>query len=206
MPQNELMRIGIYGGTFDPPHYGHVVAAAEAARKLELDKLFVIPANFTPRKADVRQASNTDRLAMTELAFAKIPGAVVSDIELEREGPSYTADTLDELAEQYPDAQFFLLLGADTFTSMQSWVRSDEIFARCTPVAFSRDEDQQNELIRHAGFLMERYGAHCEVLDSHVLPASSTEIREALRKGEKCEFLQDSVAEYIAERRLYRDR
>ncbi len=205
MAENKEMRIGIYGGTFDPPHYGHVVAAAEAMRKLSLDRLFVVPAKTPPHKSVEGHSSAEDRFAMAEIAFRKIPGAVVSDIELQREGPSYTADTLEELSRRYPDARFFLLMGADMFLSLQSWRRSEEILSECTPVAFARDEGQYDELVRHAGFLMERYGAHCEVIENHALPASSSEIREALRRGEKSEFLQDGVLEYIGRRRLYGD-
>ncbi len=204
MSDRKEMRVGMYGGTFDPPHYGHVVAAAEAARKLEFDKLYVVPAFIPPHKRDERCSPASDRLEMAELAFRKIPGVVVSDIEIKREGMSYTADTLEELGETHPDAKLYLLLGADKFLTVQNWVRSEEIFAACTPVAFARDEGQTAELQRHAGFLMERYSAHCEVLETHILPASSSEIREKLAAGEECELIQDEVREYIERRRLYR--
>lgn len=204
MSEKKEMRVGMYGGTFDPPHYGHVVAAAEAARKLELDKLYIVPAGAPPHKSESGRTPASDRYEMAELAFRKIPGAVISDIEIKREGPSYTADTLEELGEMFPDAKLYLLLGADKFLTIQNWVRSEEIFAACTPVAFARDEGQTAELQRHAGFLMERYAAHCEVLETHVLPASSSEIREQLAAGEKSELLQDEVREYIERRRLYR--
>ena len=122
------MRIGIYGGTFNPPHIGHVHAAQEAASALQLDKLLIIPDNIPPHKELPEHApTNAQRLEMVRLAFGGIPCAEVSEMELQRAGKSYSVDTVRALRRKYPDAELFLLMGSDMLKIFHLWNEPEEI-------------------------------------------------------------------------------
>lgn len=132
------MKIGIYGGTFNPIHLGHMEAARFALEYLELDKLLLIPAGIPPHKAMDAGTPEPDlRLAMTDLAAQALgPQAEASDIELRREGKSYTLDTVRAIREQYPKAKLYLLMGTDMFLTFHLWRDPGEIAKRCTLCAF----------------------------------------------------------------------
>ena len=202
--RNEYEKIGIYGGTFNPPHFGHVIAVKEARRALELDRVIVIPAAVPPHKElDGKATPASDRFEMTKLAFQEVEFAVVSDIEIRREGPSYTVDTLWELHEEYPGAVFSLIMGADMFMSIHQWKSAEEIFSLSRICGLSRQDNQTEELQKHAGFLLDRYGASCEVVKNPVVEISSSELREILVRGGESKFLQPQVYDYIKEKGLY---
>ena len=121
------MRIGVYGGTFNPIHRGHLTAARAAADALGLEKVLLIPDNLPPHKAlPAGSATGEDRLAMCRLTAGEVPGMEVLDLELRRSGPSYTSDTLAELHAQYPDDELWLLVGSDMFLSLQEWHENSE--------------------------------------------------------------------------------
>jgi len=198
-------KIGIYGGTFDPPHFGHVIAVKEARRGLGLDRVVVIPANIPPHKQRESAVYVEQRLEMTRLAFKNVEFVEVSDLEIRREGASYTADTLDELREIYPDDEFYLLMGTDMFLTVQNWRNVEEIFARCKICGLSREQNQTAEMKAHGAFLFERYGAEYEVIENPVVEISSTELREILKDGGESIFLPTEVLEYIKKEGLYSD-
>lgn len=202
---SEKKLIGVYGGTFNPPHFGHVIAVKEARRMLGLDRVIVIPAAIPPHK---RTPENTppagQRYEMARIAFEDIEFAEVSDIEIMREGPSYTVDTLWQLHELYIGAELCLIVGADMFMTLHTWYMAEEIFSLCRVAALSRAAEQTGELKKQAGFLLERYGIVCEVLENPVVEISSSELREKIRNGEASRFLQPRVYDYIAEKGLYR--
>ena len=121
-----MARIGVYGGSFNPPHLGHVRAARQARALLKLDRIIFIPAAIPPHKAIATGSPDSrTRLALTQLAVAQEPGMEVSDLELRRGGPSYTVDTLRALRESYPHDELFLLMGTDMFLSFLTWYAPD---------------------------------------------------------------------------------
>jgi len=203
------MRIGIYGGTFSPPHLGHLLSARSAIEQLELDKLIFIPAAIPPHKAlPALTPTPEQRLEMTAIAADTmlLPGRVeVSDLELRRAGKSYTADTLRALRAQYPDDELWLLMGTDMFLSFQSWREPETICALAGIAAFARrEEDTMEGLARQAAYLRERFGAKVRTVElPQITPASSTEIREALARGEGSRYLPAAVWGYILRKGLY---
>lgn len=174
-----MERVGIFGGTFDPPHRGHVEAAARAAEELALDRLLIIPTAVPPHKQLSEGAPLAEhRLEMARLAFGGIPRAQVSDAELRRGGKSYTVRTLEELCAAHPDWELWLIVGADMFLCLESWREPERLLALCSVAAMRRQRDDDGQaLFDKARWLEERYGAHCRVLSHTAFEVSSTDIR-----------------------------
>lgn len=203
------MKIGVYGGTFNPPHLGHLLSARFAMEALELDRLLFIPAGDPPHK-DLPPLSppGSERLAMMALAADSmlLPGRVdVSDTEVRREGKSYTADTLQELHDQYPEDELWLLMGADMFLSLQNWKKPEVICSLAHIAAFARTQADTEELLERQGeFLRKTFGAVCSVIPlPQVIPMSSTQLRGLLVKGEGRGYLSPAVYGYILRHGLY---
>jgi len=202
------MRVGIYGGTFDPPHLGHMRAARAALGLLALDELVFIPAKQPPHKQLAPgSATAEDRLAMTELMADGLldPRAGVSRIELDREGKSYTVDTLEQLHEQRPTAELFLLMGTDMYLTLQTWHKPKRIAKLATLAPFSRSGADTEELFRTQGRqLAESLGARTQVVElSQVTELSSTQVRTELSEGGGADRLWLPVWGYILRRGLY---
>ncbi len=201
------MKIGIYGGTFNPIHLGHMEAARFAAEYLELDKLLLIPAGIPPHKTMSSGAPSPDcRLAMTDLAAQAVgPMAEASDMELRREGPSYTLDTVRAVHEQYSKARLYLLMGTDMFLTFHLWRDPREIAELCTLCAFGRSEKDTEELFSvQRAFLAERFSAQIITLAlPHIVDISSTQLREELRLGRGQEYLDPAVYGFILREGLY---
>ena len=199
-----IKHIGVYGGTFSPPHLGHAHAARIFLAEGGIDTLTVIPTYVTPLKERCETTSAEDRLAMCRLAFSFSPRISVSDIEVCREGKSYTAETLSALSA--PDVQLSFLCGTDMLLSMDSWYDPARIFRLATIVCMRRETDAGNteRLLKKAEEYRERFGAEIRFLTQKPLILSSTEIRERLARGEDCSsYLDKSVLTYIRERGLY---
>ena len=145
------MKIGIFGGTFNPVHQGHVHLAQQCVEELKLDKLLVIPTKQPPHKQAQELASGEHRAQMCRLAFAEIPQAQVSEMELHREGKSYTADTLTQLKQQFPQAQFYLIVGGDMFLTFHQWNRFEEILQGAALCAACRSQDELPKLQQAKG-------------------------------------------------------
>ena len=201
------MKIGIYGGSFNPIHRGHLTAAQSAAQQLGLDRLFLIPASVPPHKQlSADSASAQQRLEMTVLATAEMQCKVdVLDIELRRTGKSYTSDTLRELKEKYPDDELWLLMGTDMFLSLQTWHEPEVIMSLASIGAFSRTEEgEDEEFAAQKAFLEKTYGATVATLENpRVIEISSTQVRTALPKGDGEEYLSAAVYGYILRHGLY---
>ena len=199
------MKIGIYGGTFDPPHLGHMEAARAAIAALGLDKLIFIPAKQPPHKAlSAESATPEQRLEMTRLMadgllLSKV--TAVSDLELNRPGKSYTVDTLRVLKERFPEDEFWLLMGTDMFLSLQTWYQAEEIMKLAGIAAFSRTESDSGEMMDIQGrYLSENYGARvCIVQLPRIREISSTQVRGS-KSGEG---LWPAVWGYILREGLY---
>ena len=199
------MKIGIYGGTFDPIHRGHITAAQAAAQQLGLDLLLLIPASIPPHKAlPEGGADAAQRLEMATLATAELScPAQVLDVEVRRQGKSYTADTLRTLRQQYPEDELWLLMGTDMFLSLQDWREPQEILRLVRVAAFSRTGDpEQQRFARQKAYLEETFGAQVTVVENpHVVDISSTRLRQLLPEGR--EYLPEAVYGYILRQRLY---
>ena len=203
------MKIGVYGGTFNPIHLGHMEAAKFAAAYLRLDKLILIPAGVPPHKAlqeDV--AGPRHRLDMTRLAAEamELDGVVeVSELELEREGRSYTVETLEQLRRQFPKDRLYLLMGTDMFLSFQCWLQPAKIAKLCTLCAFRRSEADTKKLFAvQRDYLKERFGADVVTVPlPKIIDVSSTQLRESLAGGEGREYLAPTVYGYILREGLY---
>lgn len=204
------MKIGIYGGTFNPPHLGHMAAAKTAAAVLELDKLILIPAATPPHKQlPEDSATAQQRLDMVRLMAdnLNLPGiAEVSAMELEREGKSYTADTLRIIRQQYPGAELWLLMGTDMFLTLQYWREPEKIMELAGICAFGRTEKDGEELFApQRAFLQETYNARLTTITlPGLVDISSTDLRALLIKGKGREYLADPVYGYILMNGLYR--
>jgi nicotinate-nucleotide adenylyltransferase len=188
-------RIGVFGGTFDPPHVGHLVTAVNVRHVLGLDRVLLVVANVPWQKEGVRTITpGPDRLWLVERAVEGVAGLEASDLELQRGGRSYTADTLAELARRHPGAELFTVLGEDAAAGFLSWERYDEVAQRSTLVVVDRP-----------GFVTELPGGFqwCHVEVPH-LEVSSTDLRERALDGRPLDFLLPaSVIEAIHARHLY---
>lgn len=203
------MKIGIYGGTFNPPHLGHMEAARSAISALGLDKLILIPAAIPPHKQLPEATPEAGhRVEMTRLMADSMlmPKVVeVSSMELDREGKSFTADTLSLIREQYPEDELWLLMGTDMFLTLQYWREPERICRLAGICAFGRTEqDGEDVFAPQREFLQEKFGAKITTI---VLPGlveiSSTELREQLERGEGEKYLAPAVYGYILMNRLY---
>ena len=201
------MNIGIYGGTFDPPHWGHITAARAAMEQLKLDRLVLIPDRVPPHKAlPEGSASPEQRLEMAALAAAELgKRAEVSDRELRRSGPSYTSDTLAELRREHPEDTLWLLMGSDMFLSLQTWHAPEEIMALARIAPFSREAEDESETFAAQQSRLERaYGAQIQIVQNpEVRELSSTEVRAALAAGRGSDLLPPAVYGYVLREHLY---
>ncbi len=206
------MRIGIYGGTFNPPHLGHMMAAITAVWALKLDKLLLIPAGLPPHKALSEDAASAEhRLAMTRLAGEQIvldSGATVevSDMEIMRGGRSYTVDTLEALKAQHPDDELFLLMGTDMFLTFQTWREPERIVKYAGLCAFGRSEKDTKELFApQEKFLREKYpeSSITTLVLPNLVEISSTKLRAMLSRGGAEKFLSPQIYGYILREGLY---
>ena len=199
-----MARIGIFGGSFNPPHLGHILAVREFREKLSLDHVLLIPAATPPHKTlTANSPAAVHRLEMTRLAAADLPYTEVSDIELCREGASYTADTLDELRLRYPQDEFFLLMGTDMFLSFDTWYHPERIAAQATIAVAHRSADNAQQLQTCAQKLKEKLNVRTVFVENEYLPHSSTSVRAMLAFQAAEDFLESAVLDYIQRNNLY---
>ena len=199
-----MERIGIYGGTFNPPHVGHLQAAKQAITALNLNHLLVIPDRIAPHK-EIPQGSPTpkQRLEMLRLAAADCPQMEVLDIELNREGVSYTYQTIRQLRPVYPDAELVLFMGTDMFLSFHTWRHPEIILENASLGVFYRGEKGEEAAIEAQKAAMEAMGATVYLVKNPVINISSTQMRRLLAFRCAGEFLPEGVLDYIRENRLY---
>lgn len=201
------MKIGIYGGTFNPPHLGHMAAAKAAVAALGLDKLLLIPAAIPPHKALPSDTPAPEhRLAMVEKwADGMGAGAEVSALELEREGKSYTSDTLRAIRQTYPDAELWLLMGTDMFLTLHLWHEPEVILSLAGICAFGRTEQDGEALFApQREHLQKDFDAKITTITlPGLVDISSTRLREQLENGGGGQYLLPSVYGYILMHRLY---
>ena len=194
-----MIKTGIFGGAFNPVHNGHVRLAEEAVKQLKLKKLLIIPTFESPHKA-TKLAPFDDRAEMCRLAFGHIAGAEVSDVERRLGGTSFTINTVRELKRQFPDEQFFLLIGGDMLFSFDQWFKYEAILNEVRVCAVARGGDSYSDMLEFANEL-----GKIRVLPTQAVDISSTEIREKISSGGDISGLvPEGAAEYIAQHGLYR--
>lgn len=197
-----MARIGIFGGSFNPPHLGHMLAVREFQKKLALDRVLLIPASIPPHK-QILQDTPLHRLEMTRLAAQELPNTEVIDLELRRQGVSYTADTVEALRAEYPKDELFLLMGTDMFLSFAKWYQPERITAEVTLAVAHREADDAKKLEVCAQQLKQQLQARVVFVENDYLPHSSTSVRAMLAFDCAESFLAPSVLQYIQQHRLY---
>ncbi len=193
------MRIGVLGGTFDPPHVGHLIVASEVLDALELDRLLLIPSAAPPHKRGRVHAAAEVRLEMVRAAIAGNPCFAVDDLELRREGESYSVDTLRELRARYGDAELFFVIGVDQLREFESWREPEEVTRLATLVAVSREGIDAGEVTGGAAAFPVR------PVPVTRIDLSATDVRRRVREGRSIRYLvPDGVIEVIEREGLYR--
>ena len=191
------MRLGVLGGTFDPPHVGHLLAASDACEALSLDKLLFVPAKVPPYKKRTVQASPEQRLQMLQLTIGDDPRFEASRLELDRDGLSFTVDTLQTLADASPGAALFMLIGEDLATQIGSWRDASKIAEMATIVVLARATPVTHSALESTLPMMK--------LATRRIELSSTEIRDRVRAGRSIHgFVTDAVSAFIGAAGLYR--
>lgn len=198
-----MKKLGIFGGTFNPVHNGHLSLCGQLADALKIPRVLLIPTAIPPHKQAKELADEKHRLAMCRLAAQADERFMVSDLELRRRGSSYTVETLRQLEGLYPGTRFFLFLGTDMFLTVQNWYCAEEIFKRAFLAAGARHEGDGRLMKEHLARL-KALGAEGEVIPCRVREISSTQVRAARKTGGSLEGLvPPAVEEYIKREGLY---
>lgn len=201
------MKYGIIGGTFNPIHIGHLVLAEEVRQKFALDKVFFVPSGIPPHKLGAVYASADERLEMTRLAARGNDSFEVLDIEVRREGYSYTIDTVRALKRMYAADEFFFVTGADAVTALDTWHNFEELAKEVTFAGASRAGVSDEKLVAKTDFLKREYGFAIELVETPLIAISSSEIRRRVMCGASIRyFVPEAVERYIRERALYLSR
>ena len=198
------MKVGIFGGTFNPPHIGHVLSAMSAANQLNLDLMLIVPAGVPPHKPLPAGTPSADiRLFMTMTAFWNVDRTTVLNIEVKNPWPSYTVDTVTAIKEIYPNAELYLLVGTDMFLTLETWKDYKKLLGMVKPAVFFRDSDDRKRIKIHSAALKERYGVASKIVINTTVQISSSEIREMLTKREGVRYIADTNYSYIIKNKLY---
>ena len=196
------MRIGVFGGTFDPIHMGHLIVAEDARAALELDKVLFIPAGQPWFKSYRQITEARHRLAMVQLAVKDNPLFDVSDIEVERSGPSYTVDTLEELHELYSDAELIVILGLDALREIDRWHQPSRVFQLASVAGMARPGATLDPSVLHAA--IPGASSRMRLLDSALIDISGTDIRRRASAGQSIRYrVPVAVERYIYDNGLY---
>ena len=198
------MRIALYGGSFNPPHLGHRAAALTVTERLRPDRLLIIPDRLPPHKElPEGSPSAEDRFQLCELIFAGIPNLEISDIEIRREGASYTADTVEQLRTIYPQDELYLVVGTDMLLCFDQWYRFHYLLEQCTVTVLCRAEEEHELIEEKAEHLQSRYGAKIRIVPHEPIEISSGELRELLPRRQGRDVLTPAAYEEIIRRRWY---
>ena len=199
------MKTGIFGGTFNPVHKGHIMLAEYCMESVGLDRIIMIPTAVPPHKISNNLASENDRLNMCKLACRGKENFFVSDIEIKRQGKSYTYETLTQLKEIYPDDHLYTIMGADMFLTLDRWKNPEIIFEKSSIITIPRDEENKHELENFYNKVLKAMGASSVILPNPVMSVSSTFIRENLDNFNLIsDMLDKGVYDYIIKNNLYR--
>jgi nicotinate-nucleotide adenylyltransferase len=199
------MKTGVFGGTFNPVHKGHIMLAEYCMDSVGLGRIIMIPTAVPPHKISNNLASENDRLNMCKLACRGKENFFVSDIEIKRQGKSYTYETLTQLKEIYPDDHLYTIMGADMFLTLDRWKNPEIIFEKSSIITIPRDEENKHELENFYNKVLKAMGANSVILPNPVMSVSSTFIRENLDNFNLIsDMLDKGVYDYIIKNNLYR--
>lgn len=199
------MKIGIFGGTFDPVHLGHVSLAEDACEQAGLKEVIMVPARIQPFKQDKHTASGHDRLRMLALEAEWNDRITVSSYELDNEGVSYTYLTLRAMQERHPDDELYFICGADSLLKIHTWMNADELLTSYSYIIGARPGYKENEVQEQIQRLHEIYGTNIILINNKQMDISSTEIRDRLAAGQSVsDLISPKVERYIKEHELYR--
>lgn len=202
---NQTKKTGIMGGTFNPIHYGHLLLAEQAREIAGLDEILFMPSGNSYMKNSSEIAAGEHRLAMTELALSGNSFFTLSTLEMEREGATYTCDTLRILRQRHPKTQYYFILGADNLFSIESWKDPEVILGNCHLITTARGEKSEADIEKQAAYLEQKYDTRVILLPERKIDLSSSEIRKKLQSGESVRYMvPDRVLSYIQEHELYR--
>jgi len=198
------MHIGLFGGTFNPPHLGHIRALQAAMAALPLDEVWVIPSGLPPhKKLPAGSPTALQRLEMTRLAVADLPNVRVLDLEVTAKEKSYSWQTIETLKREHPGDEFTFLMGTDMFLTLPQWVRWEHILESVAVAVFARADGQRAAIETFAEELRGKHDCRIAVVENDPLDISSTRVRAALETGENCSFLDEKVRAYIRKNGLY---
>jgi nicotinate-nucleotide adenylyltransferase len=199
-----MKKVGIMGGTFNPIHYGHLFLAENALEQMRLDKILFMPSKNPPHKNKQDLVSDMQRADMVRLAIKENPNFELSTLEYERDGTTYTVDTLTLLTKEHPDTEYYFIVGADSLFMMQDWKNPQMIFQLSTVLVTGRDHINKDQLDRQQKFLEITYGARILSFDMPAIGISSAEIRKRITENKTIRYyVPTEVMEYIKENRLY---
>ena len=203
----EKIRYAIMGGTFDPIHFGHLAAAETVRQKLNCQKIIFIPLGNPPHKKDRILSDSTHRYTMTILATNSNPYFEVSNIEVNRDGYTYTLNTITELNKYYGhDVELLFITGADALLEIETWYKVDELLKLCSFVAVTRPGYDKSMLEQKLQYLQSKYNSELHIIDVPGLNISSTDIRERIKAGASIKYLvPESVEQYIYNQGLFRE-
>lgn len=199
-----MKKVGIMGGTFNPIHNGHLFLAEHAYEQAGLDHVLFMPTKNPPHKADMKIIPTEHRINMVRLAIKNNPSFILSDLELNRPGITYTSDTLKVLKENEPDTEYYFIVGGDSLMMMSHWMDPQTVFRLSTIVAGGRAQCSQEQLEEQVKYLENAYDGKIILLDMPLLEISSEKIRNRVTKGESIRYyVPDEVISYIKEYELY---
>lgn len=198
-------KLGILGGTFNPIHIGHLLLAEAALAEAGLDGVMFLPSGYSYMKDSDEILPAEERLTITKLAISEQPAFFASDMEIKREGNTYTYETLSTIKAMHPDTELYFIMGADCLFTIESWKCPDMIFGTCTLIAAVRDDVDMEELKKQAEKLKQKYDAKIILLPFLKTEISSTTIRERMKQGKSIRYMVPSaVRTYLEERNFYR--
>lgn len=197
-------KVGIMGGTFDPIHYGHLMLAQNALETYQLDEIMFVPSGTPWLKDSTKVLSKNKRVHMTGIAIEDNISFALSTIEIDREGNSYSYETVEELKKQQPDTEFYFILGADSVLEIEKWKYPDRLMSECILLAAVRDECDREGLQKQIAYLEEKYKADIRILPAKRVDISSTDIRSRIAEGKSVRYmLPDQVIQFIEKNHLY---
>lgn len=199
------MKIGIIGGTFNPIHFGHLILSEYIREEMDLDKIIFIPTRIPPHKSSTNIPSGAIRMEMLSLAIKSNNNFSVSSIELDREGTSYTIDTIIELNKNYPDDEFYLIIGEDSLFQLHTWERFNQLIKESNFIVADRISSEDIQVENRIQELNHRYNGNIVKANSPLIEISSTMIRDRVNGGLSIKYLvPEEVENYILNKGLYK--
>lgn len=200
-----MRNVGIMGGTFNPIHMGHLIIAEKAREQFHLDEVLFMPSGMPYMKNEKDVLPKNIRTEMTRLAIEDNPFFDISTLEVDKEGITYTYETLEQLRSYNESTEYYFIMGADSLWKLEDWKEPQKIFANCHVLAAGRENRSLTELEEQVAHLKDKYNASIFLLESSNIEISSTMIRNMVREGESIRYLvPEAVYDYIIKNKLYK--